>query len=158
MDKLMPFSSHLKSLRGEMKKSRFKIWLRTFLLVMFGSMFTFYFVRDIRNDYFTWGWVLVTFVFFVPIGFWMSRIVPMNVDLESRTVTLSLDRIYLILIWVLVIAKLIASRIPALITISDIIMCVIVGVMFGRLGGIGIQVRQLKVRHGLINSTNKGHA
>ena len=133
-----------------MKKSRFKIWLRAFLFVMFGSMFTFYFVRDIRNGYFTWGWVLVTFVFFVPIGFWMSRIVPMNVDLESRAVTLSLDRIYLILIWVLVIAKLIASRIPALITISDIIMCVIVGVMCGRLGGIGIRVRQLKVRHGWI--------
>jgi hypothetical protein len=54
------------------------------------------------------------------------------------------------LIWVLVIAKLIASRIPVLITASDVIMCVILGIMFGRLGGIGLRVRQLKMQHGFV--------
>jgi hypothetical protein len=140
----------LKFLRGEMKKSRFKIWLRAGLFVMFGSLFTFYFVRDIAHQYFTWAWVIILFLLFIPVGFLMSRIVPAKVDLEAGAVTLSLDRIYFVLIWILVIAKLIASHISSLITISDIIMCVILGVMCGRLGGIGIRVRQLKIRHGLI--------
>jgi hypothetical protein len=134
-----------------MKKSRFKIWLRTVLLLQFGSLFTFYFIRDIANRHFTWGWVIILFVAFVPIGFLLSRTVPMQADTEAKSVTLSLDRTYLILIWVLVIAKLIASRIPAWIPVSDIIMCAILGIMFGRLGGIGLRVRGLKSQHGFID-------
>jgi hypothetical protein len=70
-------------------------------------------------------------------------------------VTLSLDRTYLVLIWVLVIAKLIASHIPSLITISDVIMCSILGIMFGRLGGIGLRVRGLKHQNGFITRENE---
>lgn len=140
-----------KSLRGEMKKSRFKIWLRAGLFFLFGSLFTFYFIRDIAAYHFTWGWVAILFIAFVPIGFLLSRIVPMQIDTEAKAVTLSLDRIYLVLIWVLVIAKLIASHIPAWIPISDIIMCAILGIMFGRLGGIGLRVRGLKSQHGFID-------
>jgi hypothetical protein len=140
-----------KSLRGDMKKSRFKIWLRAVLFFLFGSLFTFYFIRDIANRYFTWGWVVILFVAFIPIGFLLSRIVPMQVNQDVKAVTLSLDKTYLILIWVLVIAKLIASHIPVLIAVSDVIMCAILGIMFGRLGGIGLRVRGLKSLHGLIN-------
>src|SRR5512138_1213067 len=105
----MSISSKLQLVRRDMKKSRFKIWLRALLFVLFGSLFTFYFLRDIGNGYFTWGWMIILFLLFIPIGFLMSRIVPMRVDEEARAVTLSLDRIYLILIWVLVIVKLITS-------------------------------------------------
>lgn len=138
----------LKSLRGEMKKSRFKIWLRAGLFFLFGSLFVFYFIRDIANHHFTWEWVSVLFVAFIPVGFLLSRIVPMQVDIEAKAVTLSLDQTYLILIWVLVIARLIASHLPALTTISDISMCAILGIMFGRLGGIRLRVHGFKVRHG----------
>lgn len=134
-----------------MKKSRFKIWLRAFLFVIFGTLFMFYFVRDIHNEYFTWGWAAALFAAFIPVGFLLSRIVPMQADLESKAVTFSLDKFYLVLIWVLVIAKLIASRVPSLVTISDIIMCAILGIMFGRLGGIGLRVRGLKIQHGFVN-------
>ncbi len=140
----------IQSFRGEMKKSRFKIWLRAGLFVIFGSLFTFYFFRDIGDGYFTWGWAALLFVLFIPVGFLLSRIVPMQADLEARAVTLSLDKFYLVLIWVLVIAKLIASRVPWLVTISDVIMCAILGIMFGRLGGIGLRVRQLKTQHGFV--------
>ena len=146
---LIPVS--LKSLRGEMKKSRFKIWLRAGLFFLFGSLFMSYFIRDIANRHFTWGWVFLLFVAFVPVGLLLSRIVPMQVDTEAKAVTLSLDRTYLILIWVLVIAKLIASHIPAWIPVSDLIMCAILGIMFGRLGGIGLRVRGLKSLHGFTN-------
>ena len=139
----------LKSLRGEMKKSRFKIWLRAALFLQFSGLFSFYLYRDIHEGYFMWSWAALVFISFVPLGFLMSYIVPMQVDMESRAVILSLDRTYLILIWVLVIAKLIASHIPSLLTISDVIMCAILGIMFGRLGGIGTRVRQLKMRYGL---------
>lgn len=134
-----------------MKKSRFKIWLRAFLFVIFATLFMFYFVRDIHNEYFTWSWAAALFAAFIPVGFLLSRIVPMQADLESKAVTLSLDKFYLVLIWVLVIAKLIASRVPSLVTISDIIMCAILGIMFGRLGGIGLRVRGLKIQHGFVN-------
>lgn len=135
-----------------MKKSRFKIWLRAFLFVTFGALFTFYLMHDTANGYFSWGWVALTFALSISIGLLLSRIVPMRADMEIRAVTFSMDKAYLILIWVLVIAKLIASRIPSLITISDVIMCAILGIMFGRLGGIGLRVRQLKVQHGFVEN------
>jgi len=138
----------LQSLRGEMKKSRFKIWLRAFLFLQFSAIFSFYFFRDIANGYFRWEWVPIAFAFFVPIGFLMSRLVPMQADLNSQAVILSLDKIYLILIWVLVIAKLVMGHIPSLVFIADIIMCAILGIMFGRLGGIGMRVHRLKVQYG----------
>ena len=143
-----------------MKKSRFKIWLRAFLFVQFSALFGFYFFRDIANGHFRWGWVALTFVLFVPVGFWMSRLVPMQADMKIKSVTLSLDKIYLVLIWFLVIAKLILGNIPSLVFLADIIMCAILGIMFGRLGGIGLRVRQLKVQHGMIGeqTTTTGHA
>ncbi len=144
---ILPF---IQSLRGEMKKSRFKIWLRAFLFVQFSALFGFYFFRDIADGYFRWGWVALTFAFFVPIGFWMSHLVPMQANMDLKAVTLSLDKIYLILIWVLVIAKLILGHIPSLIFLADIIMCSILGIMFGRLGGIGLRVRQLKIQYHLV--------
>ena len=143
-------TAYLTSLRVEMKKSRFKIWLRAVLFVQFGVLFAFYFNRDITNGYFTWIWAGTLFMLFIPAGFWMSRLVPMHVDHRLKAVTLSLDRVYLILIWVLVITKLIASQIPRLIPVSDVIMCTILGIMCGRLGGIGLRVRHLKIEHGFL--------
>jgi hypothetical protein len=151
----MSLHSCIKSLRGEMKKSRFKIWLRAFLFLQFSALFGFYFFRDIGNGYFHWQWVALLFALFVPIGLLMSLIVPMKADLELRAVTLSLDRVYLFLIWLLVIAKLLIGRIPPFTPEADFIMCAILGIMFGRLGGIGIRVRQLKLQHGLTGKKTK---
>lgn len=140
--------SLLQYLRGEMKKSRFKIWLRAGLFVQFCGIFSFYLFRDISNGYFGWGWALLVIALCVPFGFFMSRLVPMQADVEAKAVTLSLDRIYLVLIWLLVIAKLITGYIPTLVFIADISMCIILGIMSGRLGGIGIRVRRLKAKYG----------
>ena len=140
----------LKSFRGEMKKSRFKIWLRAFLFIQFSTLFGFYFFRDIGNGYFSWKLVALLFTLFIPVGFLMSLIVPMKADLRLKAVILSLDRVYLFLIWLLVIAKLIIGRIPPFTLEADFIMCAIMGIMFGRLGGIGLRVRYLKVQYGFI--------
>jgi hypothetical protein len=156
MDKLFTF---LKFFRGEMKKSRFKIWLRAFLFLQFSAMFSLYFFRDIGNGYFIWKWVALLFMLFIPVGFLMSLIVPMKADIELQAVTLSLDRVYLFLIWLLVVAKLIIGRIPSFSPEADFIMCAIMGIMFGRLGGIGLRVRHLKLQHGFILSKQQnGHA
>jgi hypothetical protein len=80
----------------------------------------------------------------------MSLIVPMKADIELQAVIFSLDLVYLFLIWLLVIAKLIIGRIPPFTPEADFIMCAIMGIMFGRLGGIGLRVRHLKVQHGFI--------
>lgn len=143
--------SLLKSFRPELKKSRFKIWLRTFLLVQFSGIFTFFLYRDISNGYFYWRWVTPTLLLFVPIGFLMSRIVPMQANKDAKAVTLSLDWIYLVFIWLLVIVKVIASQIPSLIIIADVIMCAIIGIMSGRLSGICVRVHHLKIQNGFIS-------
>ena len=150
IQKIIPLFSYLQSLRGEMKKSRFKIWLRAFLFLQFSAMFSFYFFRDIGNGYFSWERVALLFTLFIPVGFLMSLIVPMKADFDLRVVILSLDRVYLFLIWLLVVAKLIIGRIPPFIPEADFIMCAIMGIMFGRLGGIGLRVRHLKVQHGFV--------
>ena len=142
--------SILNSFRPEMKKSRFKIWLRAALLVQFSAIFTFFLYRDISNGYFYWRWVIPALLPFVPIGFLMSRIVPMQANKDAKAVTLSLDRIYLVLIWVLVIVKVITGQIPSLIIVADVIMCAIIGLMSGRLSGICLRVRHLKIQNGFI--------
>jgi hypothetical protein len=126
---------------SEMKKSRFKIWLRAVLFVLFGMLFTFSFRRDIASGHFTWTWSVMVFMLLIPAGFGMSRIVHTQVDRESRAVTFSLDRVCLILIRVLVITKLIASHIPRLVSLSDVIMSAILGIMIGRPGGSGLRVQ-----------------
>lgn len=140
----------LLTFRGELKKSRYKIWLRAFLFVQFSALFSFYLIRDIATGYFKWAWVMFLFALFIPVGFLLSLIVPMKADHEIRAVTLSLDRVYLFLIWSLVVAKVILGRIPAFTPEADFIMSAIPGIMFGRLGGIGMRVRQLKLQNGFI--------
>lgn len=142
--------SYLESLRGEMKKSRFKIWLRAFLFFQFSLLFSFYFIRDIGHGYFKWEWVGLVFATFIPVGFLLSLIVPIKADTQIRAVTFSLDRFYLFLIWFLVVAKLIIGRIPPFTPEADFIMAAILGIMVGRLGGIGLRVRQIKIQHGFI--------
>ena len=134
-----------------MKKSKFKIWLRAFLFVQFTAMFMVYFVRDIGHGYFKWSWVVEVAIAFIPIGFLLSLIVPMKADTELGAVTLSLDRVYLFLIWLLVVAKLIIARIQPFTPEADFIMAAIIGIMFGRLSGIGIRVRKLKRQHGFMD-------
>ena len=149
-EKAISLLSFLQSKRGEMKKSRFKIWLRTFLLIQFSIIFSVYFTHDIAAGYFTWGKVAQIILLFVPVGFLMSYIVPMQANLDLGAVTLSLDKIYLFLIWVMVIAKLLASYYYHAEAVADVIMSIILGLMGGRLGGIGIRVRKLKLKHNLI--------
>ena len=152
-NKIKSLFTFLKSKRGEMKKSRFKIWLRAFLLIQFSVIFSIYFIQDIAAGYFTWEKVALTILFFIPVGFLMGYyIVPMRADLEIRAVTFSLDKIYLFLIWFLVIFKLLLSYKYHAEAIADVIMCAILGIMGGRLGGIGIRVRKLKIKHHFIES------
>ena len=87
--------SLLKSLRGEMKKSRFKIWLRAFLFVQFSAIFFVYFFRDVGHGYFKWEWIVFVFAAFIPVGFLLSLIVPIKADVELGAVTFSLDKFYL---------------------------------------------------------------
>ena len=149
-EKLKSLIQLVKSKRGEMKKSRFKIWLRAFLLIQFSIIFGMYFLQDISAGYFSWNQVLLYIFLFIPVGYLMSFLVPMRANLDLNVITLSLDKIYLALIWILVIAKLLASYYYRVEVVADIIMAVILGVMSGRLGGIGIRVRKLKRNHGLI--------
>lgn len=143
--------SFIQFFRGEMRKSRFKIWLRAALLIQFSGILGFLLFRDISQGHFSWGWIASTIILSVPVGFLMSHLVPMQVSLTARAITLSLDKIYLVLIWILVIAKIIMGQISSLVTISDVIMYIILGIMSGRLGGICLRVRLLKIQHGFIS-------
>ena len=142
----------LQSFRREMKKSTFKIGLRVFLFVQFSIIFGIFFFQDIADGYITWGKIIGLILFFIPFGFLMGYIVPMQAKVEIQAVTLSLDRVYLFLIWILVIAKLLASYKYHTAAVADVIMCIILGVMGGRLGGIIIRVRNLKIKHEFISN------
>ena len=138
----------LQSLRTEMRKSRFKIWLRAVLFVQFAAIFSVYLFHDISRGYFKWEWVAWVFLLCVPVGLLLSLLVPMRADPEVCAVVLSLDPVYLVLIWVLVLIKLITAAIPSVVYISDGCMMIILGIMAGRLGGIGLRVRKLKIDYG----------
>ena len=129
------------------KQSRAKIWIRTGLLSIFGTLFTFQLYESINLGYFHWSWALAVFAFFLPVGFAMRRLVPMQVHLEHRAITLTLDKVYFITIWALVIAKFVAYYAFNAYIISDILMCTILGLMAGRLSGICLRVSHLKAVH-----------
>ena len=115
------------------KQSRAKIWIRTGLLAIFGTLFTFQLCESIAAGYFHWSWALLVFILFLPVGFMMRNLVPMQVHLEHRVITLSLDKVYFVTIWVLVIAKFVAYYAFGAYFVSDILMCIILGLMAGRL-------------------------
>jgi len=133
-----------------MKRSRAKIWTRTGILAVFGTLFAVALYREMASAGFHWSWALMVFLPCLAIGFWMSRLVPMQVHPASRHVTFSFDLIYFALILFLVLAKAITGRVPGMMVWADIIMCAILGLMIGRLSGICLRVRHLKHRHGLV--------
>lgn len=130
-----------------LKQSRAKLWIRTAILIIFGTIFTIALYHDITSGKFNYFWALSVFLPSLVVGFWMSRWVPMKVHIASKLITFSFDKIYFSLILFLVIIKVISERIPELTFWDDVIMCVILGLMIGRLCGICIRVRKLKVQH-----------
>ena len=81
----------------------------------------------------------------------MRDLVPMQVHLTSKHITMSFDKIYFAVILTLVIGKLVAGRFFGLTVLADVIICAILGLMTGRLGGIGVRVRGLKREHGFLS-------
>ncbi len=74
----------------------------------------------------------------------MSRLVPMQVHSVFEVITISFDRIYFGLILILVIVKELAGEFLRISVIADVIMCIILGLMIGRLSGIYLRVNYLK--------------
>jgi hypothetical protein len=132
------------------KEARGKIWIRTGLLVIFGTLFGLALSRDLLSGVFTWTLGLVVLLPSLAVGFWMSRLVPMQVHQGQRIITFTLDKIYFVLIWMLVIAKLLTGRFLGLPVWSDALMVVIIGLMSGRLSGICLRVRALKTANHFI--------
>ena len=133
-----------RNVRTKMKESQAKIWIRTGLLIIFGSIFGMYLSRDISSGNFQWWLGLFVFFICLPIGYYMRMLVPMQFHPEWGTVTLSFDKLYFAIIWLLVIAKFILGRIPSMVLGADLSMCIILGLMAGRLSGICLRVHSLK--------------
>lgn len=134
-----------------MKRSKAKIWIRTIILAVFGTMFGITLFRDISHGVIPWLEVLGVIVACLPLGFWMRKLVPMDIHSSSGFITLSFDRVYFILIWLLVIAKAACSYWLHYPVPADIFMCIILGLMTGRLSGICLRVHSLKVEHGFLD-------
>jgi hypothetical protein len=67
--------------------------------------------------------------------------------LHSQHITFSFDRVYFALILTLVIAQAVTGKLPGMAVWADGLMCVILGLMVGRLSGICLRVRSLKLQH-----------
>ena len=128
-----------------LKRSRAKIWIRTGILAVFGTLFGVSLYRAIAAGTFQWTWALAAFLPCFAFGFQMRRLVPMQVHSATQHITLAFDRIYFVLILLLVIAKAITGRAPGLTVAADLLMCVILGLMSGRLSGICLHVRGFKL-------------
>jgi len=133
-----------------MKRSRAKIWVRTAILAVFGTLFGLTLFHDIEAGIYPWYAGLAVFAACAAVGFWMRKLVPMQAHAASRQVTLSFDRVYFILIWALVIGKAIFSYVVHIPVPADVLMCVILGLMAGRLSGICLRVHDLKVKNGFV--------
>ncbi len=133
-----------------LKQSRAKLWIRTGILAVFGTLFGLALYRDLASGKFHWPWILLTFLPCLAIGFWMSRLVPIQVHTAFQCVTLSFDFMYFFLILFLVVAKVITTRVKGMTFWADEIMCVILGLMIGRLSGICLRVHDLKIRNNFI--------
>jgi hypothetical protein len=138
------------NIRQFMKESRGKIWIRTALLTIFGTLFGISLYKDLLDGIFSWQLGVIAFIPCLAIGFWMSRLVPMHLHHDRKVIMFSMDKIYFVLIWVLVIAKLLTGRLFGLPVWSDVLMVVILGLMSGRLSGICLRVRGLKVANQFI--------
>ncbi|MBI5868428.1 MAG: hypothetical protein HZB43_09100 [candidate division Zixibacteria bacterium] len=126
------------------RRSRAKIWLRTGILTVFGILFGLTLYHDIVFGPFRLLWAIALIAIALPIGFWMRKLVPMQVHTPSGYVTLSFDRIYFALIVVLVVIKALATSLLHVTLLADGAMCVILGLMIGRLSGICLRVHALK--------------
>jgi hypothetical protein len=132
-----------------MSTSRAKLWIRTGILMVFGMLFSVSLAQDMTLGTFHGSWALMAFMPCLAIGYWMRQFVPMQVHVNWRYVTLSFDRIYFALILILVIAKAVMGKMPGMIVWADVLMCVILGLMMGRLTGICLRVRDLRLQHNL---------
>jgi hypothetical protein len=132
-----------------MKRSRTKLWLRTLIITVFGAIFGISLYHDFFAGYFTLPLAVLLFGVASVAGAFLSRIVPMQAHPAFGLITLSFDRVYFSLILALVVVKAVASRTGGWEPYADAVMCVILGLMLGRLSGICLRVRALKVRHGI---------
>ena len=126
------------------KHSKTKIWIRTFIVLIFGIIFSFSLYHDLKLKLVSWIFLLIVFGFSLALGFWMSNIVPMQVYLHHKLITFSFDKIYFIIIFILVGIKFISDRMEVTRIIPDGVMSIIMGLMFGRLSGICQRVKKLK--------------
>lgn len=126
------------------KQSRAKIWIKTGIFVVFGTLFGLTLYRDIMGGIFHLSWALIAFLPCIGIGYGLSKLVPMKFWTELRVVTMSFDRIYFALILLLVTIKTVSGQLIGMSIIADVIMCMILGIMSGRIGGIGLRVHALR--------------
>ena len=137
------------------KRSRAKIWLRTGILAIFATIFGISLYRDIAAGNFMWLVGLSVFLVCLPIGFEMRKIVPMQVHLGSKAITMSFDKIYFALILILVIGKAVTGKLLHHAMWSDVLICAILGLMVGRLSGICLRVRGLKREHDFLRKNKR---
>jgi hypothetical protein len=130
---------------GPVKHSRAKIWIRTGLLTIFSIVFGIPLFRDIHSGLFYGALALGIFLAAILIGYQMRGLVPMRV-VEPGAVALSLDKVYFVLIWILVIVKFVSANVFKMTFLPDVLMCSILGIMSGRLSGICLRVRDLKIQ------------
>lgn len=126
------------------RRSRTKIWIRTVILTVFGILFGIALYGDIKSGPFRLWWALAITLASLPVGYWLRTRVPMQVHEPSGDVLLSFDPIYFALILLLVGIKAVAGNILQVTLLADTAMCVILGLMIGRLSGICLRVRSLR--------------
>lgn len=132
------------------KQISVRMFLRTFIVALFGIIFSFSLYNDINSGTFRWQWMMAIIFINICIGFMMSKLVPIHVREANRSVTLSFDRLYFFIVLLLVIVKTIAGYLLSTLFLADVIMCILIGLMSGRLIGLYVIIHKINLKYKVV--------
>ncbi|MCK5847526.1 MAG: hypothetical protein KAG84_08805 [Bacteroidales bacterium] len=130
-----------------MKRSKAKMWIKIIVLIIFTSLFTHSLYIDLQKGYINYQVISFAFIPSIIIGLWLRKLVPLQVHKKFSHITFSFDKIYFVIILLLYITKKVCQIMDIQHIIGDISMVIIIGLMLGRVIGLFIRLKRIRIQH-----------
>ena len=130
-----------------MKRSRAKMWIKIIMLIIFTSLFTHALLLDLQKEHISYQIIIFTIIPSLAAGLWLRKIVPLQVHTKFAHITFSFDKIYFAIIIMLFSIKKYCQIMDIQHILGDISMVIIIGLMMGRVIGLFIRLKKLRIQH-----------
>ena len=130
-----------------MKRSRAKMWIKIVMLIIFTSLFSHALLLDLQKGYINYQIIISVIIPSLFIGLWLRKIVPLQVHTKFSHITFSFDKIYFAIIIILFAIKKTCQIMDIQHILGDISMVIIIGLMIGRVIGLFMRIKKLKIEH-----------